>query len=63
MLIIWGGFGGKGIINSEEKEEIYQLDKRIDEELAYGKRIMADLTECERKALPAYQKMLECECN
>lgn len=56
MPISWGEFG-PGITNKITPEAIFNLGKSIDEALATGRRIVADLSKDEKLALESYRKI------
>lgn len=49
-------FGGHGIVNITTPEEILKHGKAVDDDLATGRRIVADLTKEERRVWAAYKK-------
>jgi hypothetical protein len=49
-------FGGHGLINKTTMEDILNRGRVIDDDLACGKRIIADLTKEEKRELEAYRK-------
>ena len=55
MALRWGGFTGK--ITGVEKEDILQLGKAIDDELATGRRDLSQLSKDEKRALVEYRNI------
>jgi hypothetical protein len=53
VAIKWGGFSPH-VINKTTPEQILELGKSIDDDLAIGKRTLADLTKAEKQALGFY---------
>ncbi|OIO61025.1 hypothetical protein [Candidatus Aquicultor secundus] len=51
-------FGGHGIVNITTLEEILKHGKAVGEDLATGKRIVADLTKEEKRAYHTYLRSL-----